>query len=1064
VVESLGMRPVAGNRGLALLVTIGILGVLSVLATCFVTLARLERLASQRRVDATRAFLLARSGLEDALARLGAGQEPTYGGADLDGSGGISASELDLYALPYGAEDSPASLALRPSWPVLAGGSLSPVLIPQDDRKRGYSGSLRDGLETTYALKVERRNGFFVNGGDPAAAPDAGYNAVLRRVLGTLGEALNREEGRATSPADGLALVDSRPASGWQDFEEIRRVLGWDEAQAVAWKPYLCFEAWTDKRVIVPNAPIPPLGGTDVHSWGEIKLGRPVNASGSREPDFERSGVRIVGRAPVSLTWAAGRRPALIALVAGLAGVYLDEAGAAPQSATLAGTPELDFIGTLKRAEILNDWNLADDCHHAAVAIEAGGIAGSWTWQDFEAVCDGIDFTGTSAEVQAKRDILKANFNPNSDLNKFNPNVSLWRTVDKSDLTVYSTEFSLDPIQGLRVESAGRVLGPRGELLAQKVLQASLASPGILRISTQKEFVCGDLGNPDLPGDETGPRLPGHPGFLSENGSAQKTWGHRLDTAARHPASYLNGPAGYLRGAALQSYPEPCFDAGGGLDQHPADYDGRLELATVETPKDAFYTQASPSDLHDMRMLARYTGDFDLDHAFGGDALRRCQADAALVSGAELADGLLDPFKPSTLYPDGAYSERDRCPAYLDRGNVDGYHGVISFWVKNNFEMAVTPRAPHARGRRYLHGSNIVDRVANSNRNQFFFLGMARDVLPKNLIVFGFEGGRQDQDVYEEHRFHTEAPSAFPHRWRLLSLFWDSRARRKEDLGELVVNDGDEPSECCPDDLYSGSINPVYTTDITADDIGWGNNAPPGATSHRICLGPHNRFVEIPNVWQVVGRGADASFDEFGVWDMGGASEAVPDGTAIPDGGERGSRAAVELWKGPDFSPGDVPRTLASERYRDGRYYRGSAYGGIADPAARPALDQAASWLSAPIRLPADSRILAVSWTFRRPAELPDDFAEIALADLAGAGYLLPGGRCRSFQSPNWTASRQRWEPDLQVPGPFRLQAVFRRPLPLNAATPILDSPSLDDLTVLHQPRDGPRLHAFRWQ
>mgnify|MGYP001592624972 CR=1 FL=1 len=61
--------------GLALLLVVGILGILSVLAAAFVTLAQLERRASLQRLHQTQATLLARSGVEDAMARLSAWRE-----------------------------------------------------------------------------------------------------------------------------------------------------------------------------------------------------------------------------------------------------------------------------------------------------------------------------------------------------------------------------------------------------------------------------------------------------------------------------------------------------------------------------------------------------------------------------------------------------------------------------------------------------------------------------------------------------------------------------------------------------------------------------------------------------------------------------------------------------------------------------------------------------------------------------------------------------------------------------------------------------------------------------
>ena len=86
------------TRGLVLLVVIGVLGVLVVLGVAFVTMARLERKASSQRLNATKALLLARSGLEDAMARLTAGQDPEfgpsrYGGEDWDADGIQQADE-----------------------------------------------------------------------------------------------------------------------------------------------------------------------------------------------------------------------------------------------------------------------------------------------------------------------------------------------------------------------------------------------------------------------------------------------------------------------------------------------------------------------------------------------------------------------------------------------------------------------------------------------------------------------------------------------------------------------------------------------------------------------------------------------------------------------------------------------------------------------------------------------------------------------------------------------------------------------------------------------------------
>ena len=312
---------------------------------------------------------------------------------------------------------------------------------------------------------------------------------------------------------------------------------------------------------------------------------------GTKAPDFERAlNGLIVGRAPVDLAWARHSRPVLIALLAGLKGLYLDD---------VSSDVVENRIGELRSAEIANTWSAADDCHVAVRALlDCTGALESWSqWNVF---CDTIPFTGTAVAVQAKRDILKANFNPNTDLNKFNPNPSLWKTVDKGDLLAYSTEFSLLSVQPLTLESVGRLMGNGGGLLAARNLRVTLSGPSVVRLGTQREFVCGNLGSLDLPGDETGVRLPGAAAFLSLNEGAGKAWGHRLANLAG-------------KGAALQSYPEPCVDVGGSgtaLSMSPADYDGNLQLATIETPTDALYTVTATT--HDMKMLGRFDDGFDL--------------------------------------------------------------------------------------------------------------------------------------------------------------------------------------------------------------------------------------------------------------------------------------------------------------------------------------------------------------------------------------------------------------------------------------------------------------------
>ena len=215
------------RRGLALILVAGVLAILAVLAAAFVTMAQLERRASQQRLNATKARLLARSGIEDGIARILNGQDPldassSYGGEDWNLSGGVlDAFEKSQEVYRRGQADReacPARHALRPSFFVDDGGP-TPRYQPVDGRQRGYTGLLagdRGARTNAYALKVVGEDGIYVNGGDLTSAGEhAGtYDTTLKRILGNLAE----EVGAPLVRAAGAALVLSRPGGGWTDL------------------------------------------------------------------------------------------------------------------------------------------------------------------------------------------------------------------------------------------------------------------------------------------------------------------------------------------------------------------------------------------------------------------------------------------------------------------------------------------------------------------------------------------------------------------------------------------------------------------------------------------------------------------------------------------------------------------------------------------------------------------------------------------------------------------------------------------------------------------------------
>jgi len=1058
------------RSGLALIVVIAILGVLVILGTAFVTLARLERRASQQRIHATRALLLARSGLEDALARIGAGQDPDaagnrYGGEDWDNSGALNGLEVSAEMYLRGVrntDDCPVRHALRPSFFVKDTSSLGADLQPAprrivlEGRERGCSGSLSGIDSDPYALKVTTEGGLYLNGGDPSvpvdlAAPD--YNLNLRRMLGILAEALDREDGAnngvPVDQADGENLISLRPGAGWEGWGQVRDVaLGGSQDKLAALRPYLTLHAFVDKKVIRPNA-VAGMEGTSPQSWADIKLAHETypGLPGTKEPDFERipvlPGGKLVGRSPVDLAWARTRRPVLIALLAGLKGLYLDESTATPISYG-------DRIGTLRSAEIPLSWaGIGDDCRRTADWILTSSSE-LRTWEQWNGFCDALPgalFTGTPGEIQAKRDLLKANFNPNADLNKFNPNASLWRGVDKSDLLAYSTEFSLLPqAHAQELECAGRLLGPDGRLLSSRVLRASLAPAGRLTLSTQKEFVCEELGDLSVAGDEQAFRKPGQPGtpFISLSAGTGKTWGHALG---------LGWVGLGTVGAGLQTFPEPCVQAalGAPLSIRPADYDGSIQLATVETRSDEFYTVRTPPK--DMKLLARYTADLDLGVSgaaplkLPGDERWKNQPDVQQVTynGAgpanlsELGSGLWDPVRPNTLYPDGVYSEKDRAPSYLDRDNANGIQGLVSFWIKSNHD------GPGRGGHPFFKWTNFREIVsgfvnwAASSRNQFFWLGDSYGSVAGTHGMFSvdgvtsmFEVTHSTVDDLKEHLFRRGSHLT-PHQWSLITMSYDFRSPDKDDCGELLVNTGLTAVDQGSVDSYPDSLgcDPSSASDITLADL---------FGAHRIVLGKGKPEAESFLLTYSTGSGADATFDELAIYDFGGAGlDGIPPASL-------GTKAS--------------PGVLAAKRFKDGRYYKESVYpasGGLLT--AQGPLRNAGEYFSPPISL-GPCRIKALAWTQIVPQELGAGRILLELADASGNDYLndASGKPVRNgFLDP--VSSRV----DRRVDTLFRLHAVFLPNLDPAALqdTPILDPLALDDVTVMHEPVTGRRIMAW---
>jgi hypothetical protein len=889
---------------------------------------------------------------------------------------------------------------------------------PVEGRMRGYSGRLDAAPgkpAAQWALRVSS-GGFHVNGGDPARPATEGYNAVLRRILGTLAEAVDREDGVddgvPVDRPDGERLVDLRPQAGWGSWRELEETLfPSDPRKFDVLREYLLLHAWVDRKVIRPNA-VAGMLYTGPRTWGEIRLAHESHP-GDSVPDFERlpvsPGGRIVGRAPVDLPWARTRRPAMIALLSDLRGIFLDE-----KMSTDPDAPYPDQIGWLTESRLVNLWNPDDACHHVAEAFLTS-TTNIQTWDAFNAFCDGIPLEGNADLVQARRDIVKANFNPNSDLNKFGPDASLARLVDKSDLLQYSTEFSLLPLGYGHVSVEGRALDAQGRLLASAVLGADLEGDLALRLTTQREFVAGDLGALDLAGDEGAARSYGNAPYITGSQGNLKAFGHKLFGGS---------------GMSLQSLPEPHTAP-------PASYDGQVRLSTLETGDD----QDGPQ----MMFLARWDNGFDAEYT-GDNGNRRLATpydDQQPLPGSSLWQE-----RPNTLHTDGVYSERGRQPAYYCMGNMAGQRGTFSFWLKPNFDPVRQDNGPNHRQHLLLDFTRLSG-AGGDFAAAAFGITHTRDLMTDSPLGFGFvfergygnDWGDPQMSTWIEQVGQTPERRDPPHQWNLVTMRWDVLETDAVDVTELLIDHGQGALDREDDYRYLG----------TATNDGIDFRMPDGTTqtTDTASLPPATFHLGVRGNASTVPMGAtappDATFDEFAIYDFGPAASAIP-----------------------------ATAALIGNRFRDGRFYKESGYSDLLGGAE----NTAGRWFSAPIDLGA-VRLKRLAWTPILPRGLkaplppggqagrdgepgPDGRIVLEMADGTGQDYLKDSGgtpvaRLRARADGEWL--------DRRISSPFRFHAVFQpnlEPDTLNS-TPVLDPLALDDITVTYERPGGARILGWEW-
>ncbi len=1014
--------PCSTRRGLVLIIIVGILGIMGVLGVCFLTLVRLERKASLQRTNRTKAFLLARSGIEDAVARLSAGQDVLfpqnrYGGENWDASadGLLNAAEAaeQLFRITAAGtaadvETCPVRHAMRPSFAASAPVAAPvPLLVRTDGRQRGYSGRLagdRMPEGNTWSLKTEDESGKInVNGGfldsrdlDADGVPDVrdpdvrlttvasdtglGWNRQLWRVLAVLGA-----QAEIALPTLATDIRLNRPVGGYRSIRQLQALIRTPKDLS----PWLTVSSASDFTVIHPNAVV-----TAQVCVSDIKR--------QRAPLLRETG----GRPPVNLNTASP--PVLRALLHGLSGLVFSDLN----SNNLPFAPTQVFV----TPAVAGGFHTATREAIVNALLTRRQTAPFVSWPDFHAFCDGLIPTvqgirTADAALPATMkdlldatyvmDVVKSNFNPNTGLNKQLPDQILWRWIDKSDLTDWSTEGDFQPTGVFRVSAEGRVLGKGGRVEASCTLSADVEAFALLRQTSQKDFVAGRAPNAS------------NTSYLSQASSLLPTSGSSASWNTWSPGT---GPAAVTYPCPLPALLPPVNNA--------ADFDGCIGLATLEYGSSA---AASLRFLHRMNSLNADKGGPPVPPMASG-ALRIPGPNGGRLQ-TNLATSVWPAsVEPNTFGPDGAYVQNDHSLAFPARGNLPDTtwnagaafnRGVFSYWCKPSqikywmYDFSVDRCIPMAG----VGQGNTHILIAGSQPFQNPGCGMV------------FETAKAQETGAERHCYVKPDldPSLRRHpqaRWRLVTLLFDTNEIGFDKDGRCNVSSVAGQFTVTP----NGTL-PIYgeRTPAIAEDLLYDTAT---ATDSLLVLGSHGPLMISK------ATASNSVIDEFAVYDF----------TDVVDN-------AIN-----DMS------ILAADRFKDGRYYKENDarfLSAVLSPGIGPTRILSARWTA---WLPKEARRELINpydaggppWT------AADRLIDASLLDADLEVSLLPAAGTLVSAPVQVLSQGTRID---RIFNGFRYRVTFK-PTPNWLAAdrpnkPVLETPFLDDVSIAWQPLSGPRIRAW---
>ncbi len=459
------------RRGIALLLCLGVLAVLSILSVSFVRLTSQERLGSNNYAAQVRAEMLATAGVVRAMSEISSSAflKPytdlksdrwVFRSDDGKDVGYWPATTLEAARYPSLPYDRNENGVFENGVGALSGADLvhgRAVSGAIDDVSKPAQSAFGLPAGANYGASFETLgNTFVLKIRDATSKINVnGTQANLVVLLDTLGKAIATDvsffDPIAGRGAEIVAFRKARAGGRLLEIAELRPLLGVKAVRLL--EDFLTCHAWQDKATIEPDPQVDPR-----------KM--PARA-------FEP-------RSPVNINTAA--KPVLRALLVGLSGyelqfvetdeVYLGHATVVDEK---KATPAISF----ERAGFIADEIISERLMDSFK-----------TWDQFKAFVLSLPLRRPelSSMTPGQLDCIRANFNPNTLLVRFNPNLVRAHRVSKLDLIRYSTEFCFGSGGTFEIECLGLVTAQGGQVMARARRFAVVKLYETLRHTTQDEF------------------------------------------------------------------------------------------------------------------------------------------------------------------------------------------------------------------------------------------------------------------------------------------------------------------------------------------------------------------------------------------------------------------------------------------------------------------------------------------------------------------------------------------------------------------------------------------------